>query len=44
MLDHTHTPEWQEAPEIADKILERVVFGSVLFALVVFGMVKGLLG
>ena len=42
MLDHTQEP--QEALGIAENILERAVFGGVLFALVVFGMLKGLLG
>jgi hypothetical protein len=42
MLDHTQ--ESQETLGIAENILERAVFGGVLFALVVFGMLKGLLG
>jgi hypothetical protein len=42
MLDQTQ--ESQEALGIAENILERAVFGGVLFALVVFGMLKGLLG
>ena len=44
MLDRTQ--ESHEALEIAEHILERTIFGGVLFALVVvvFGMLKGLLG
>jgi hypothetical protein len=42
MLDWTQ--ESHEALGIAEHILERAVFGGVLFALVVFDMLKGLLG
>lgn len=42
MLEHTQ--ESQDSLGIADKILERVVFAGVLFALVIFGTIKGLLG
>jgi hypothetical protein len=42
MLDHTQ--ESREAFGIPDKILERAAYGGVLFALVVFGIFKDLLG
>jgi hypothetical protein len=42
MVDQTH--ESDEVLGIAKKIVEKAVFGGVLFALVVFGMFKGLLG
>ena len=46
MLDHAQ--DSQEALERADKIVEMIVlemavFGGVLFALVVFGIIKGLI-
>ena len=44
MLDQTQ--ESHEVLGIAEHILEKAIFGGVLFALVVvvFGMLKGLLG
>jgi hypothetical protein len=42
MLDQTH--DSNEVPGIAENIVEKAIFGGVLFALVVFGMFKGLLG